>query len=95
MKILKQRAVELKKEGRQAEAVACLKRAKNLEADLLREAHDKGLVSDSGEGGELMRKPSIMRQGTSRRIGLAGTDEATVAAEAEAAYAPASRKEGR
>lgn len=92
---MKQRAVELKKEGRQAEAVACLKRAKNLEADLLREAHDKGLVSGSGEGGELLRRPSVMRQGTSRRVSLTGEDASAIAAAAEVAYAPPSRKEGR
>ena len=61
MKILYQRAVELRKEGRTAEAMACLKRAKSLEADLLRDAHGKGLVTP-GDG----RRPSMSRQGSTR-----------------------------
>ncbi|CAN0370089.1 unnamed protein product, partial [Laminaria digitata] len=67
VKILYQRAVELRKEGRTAEAMACLKRAKSLEADLLRDAHGKGLVTPGERGGAGDgRRPSMNRQGSSR-----------------------------
>lgn len=67
MKILYQRAVELRKEGRTAEAMACLKRAKSLEADLLRDAHGKGLVTPGETGATAEgRKPSFNRQSSSR-----------------------------
>lgn len=76
VKVLKQRAIELKKEGRTAEAMACLKRAKSLEADLLRDAQGKGLMDKSeGEGGDLARRPSLLRQSSSRRSSAAAVAE--------------------
>ena len=76
VKVLKQRAIELKKEGRTAEAMACLKRAKSLEADLLRDAQGKGLMDKSeAEGGDLARRPSLLRQSSSRRSSAAAVAE--------------------
>ncbi|CAM9853177.1 unnamed protein product, partial [Hapterophycus canaliculatus] len=69
VKVLYQRAIELKKEGRTAEAMACLKRAKSLEADLVRDAQGKGLVAEDDEGG---RRPSLLRQGSVNRRSSAG-----------------------
>lgn len=83
VKVLYQRAIELKKEGRTAEAMACLKRAKSLEADLLRDAQGKGLIDKGeGEGGELARRPSLLRQTSCRRSSAAVSE-------------PAARKESR
>lgn len=90
IKVLKQRAVQLNKEGRRAEAMACLKRAKSIEADLLREAHGKGFVVGD-EVGELGRRPSLLRQGSSGRSGKGGER----AANADVAHAPPRRKESR
>ncbi|CAN0526915.1 unnamed protein product, partial [Ectocarpus sp. 12 AP-2014] len=90
VKVLYQRAVELKKEGRKAEAMACLKRAKSLEADLRREAQGKGLVGSSEEeeteeGGDGGKRPSFVRQASarSRRSSLAAADAPPSAARAE------------
>ncbi|CBN76476.1 hypothetical protein Esi_0000_0063 [Ectocarpus siliculosus] len=91
VKILYQRAIELKKEGRKAEAMACLKRAKSLEADLRREAQGKGLVGSSEEteeteeGGDGGKRPSFVRQASarSRRSSLAAADAPPSAARAE------------
>lgn len=62
---LYQRAVELKKENRLAEASDCKKRAKALEADLQRRGLIKGRVA-SGEDPALIgsegQRPSSMRQ---------------------------------
>lgn len=89
VKVLYQRAIELKKEGRTAEAMACLKRAKSLEADLLRDAQGKGLVGiGDREGGDGSRRPSLLRQGSSRRSSAA---TAASAAGAE----PSGRKDSR
>ncbi|CAN0202178.1 unnamed protein product [Scytosiphon promiscuus] len=96
VKVLYQRAVELKKEGRTAEAMACLKRAKSLEADLVRDAQGKGLISE-GDGGE--RRPSLLRQGSVSRRSSAGSvgNPAPAAARGESrsgsrAWLPASVK---
>lgn len=90
MKVLYQRAIELKKEGRKAEAMACLKRAKSLEADLRREAQGKGLVGSSEEeeteeGDDGGKRPSFVRQASarSRRSSLAAADAPPSAARAE------------
>ncbi|CAN0148881.1 unnamed protein product [Scytosiphon promiscuus] len=88
VKVLYQRAVELKKEGRTAEAMACLKRAKSLEADLVRDAQGKGLISEGdGEG----RRPSLLRQGSVSRRSSAGS----VGNPAPAAARGESRSESR
>lgn len=92
MKVLYQRALELKKEGRTAEAMACMKRAKSLEADMLREAHGKGLVAPGEEGQGEGRRSSVQRQGSSRSSSVSG---AAAAAGGGAAYAPPGRKESR
>ncbi|CAM9879255.1 unnamed protein product, partial [Ectocarpus sp. 4 AP-2014] len=90
VKILYQRAIELKKGGRKAEAMACLKRAKSLEADLRRDAQGKGLVGSSSEeeteeGGSEGKRPSFVRQASarSRRSSLAAADAPPSAARAE------------